>query len=582
METSQWILMNEPGIADITPGFCFEERFLALFSFQKDGWLCDITIVCDDGSVDAHRVILAATSSYFKHMFSSAMKESTSDQIRMQGMDVESLSCIVKFLYTNDLDVTKENASDVLKAANLLCLPPVEEQCCKILLGPISKETALDYAVLAEQYGMNSLLKTSIEYLVKYFKYFLFNGLYKLDIRAFQMVVASDDLDVKDEMMVFDTVVQWIEHDLSNRQQHFKSLLEHVRLPLLPPKYLVDIVEKSRYVKTDFECRDLVDEAKNRHLLPKRTQGYLSERMTPRKSTVGYIFLVGGLTIKERLLCSVERYDLPLQQSFKMPDMSLARSGLGCAILEKVLYVIGGHDGTKALKIGECMDFGKGSWTWVPQMHVPRRNLGVCADSSRIYAVGGQVDSNTTLDSLESYDPREGLWKKHAATMTRARKYASVAHLNNGLFVVGGNDGTHYLKCCERYDLRADKWEEMASLPHSFGANGLAVWDNCLYTVGGFDSRQCLDVLYLYWPPSNTWTQLPDPMAHRRTGLGSVTAGHNLYALGGHNGETYLDTVEMYDSDSRGWVKLPPLHYKRGAMAVSVLENCYMTATDPL
>ena len=64
--------------------------------------------------------------------------------------------------------------------------------------------------------------------------------------------------------------------------------------------------------------------------------------------------------------------------------------------------------------------------------------------------------------------------------------------------------------------------------------------------------------------------------------LGVVTAGHSLYALGGHNGETYLDTVEMYDSDTRGWAKLPPLHYKRGAMAVSVLENCYMTATDPL
>ena len=565
-----------------TPDFCFEERFLALFAFQKDGWLCDVEIVCDDGNVQAHRVILAATSSYFKHMFSSAMMECSSDSIRMRGMDVESLSYIVRYLYTNELVISKENALNVLKAANLLCLPLVEEQCCKILLGPMTKETALDYAVLAEQYGMNSLLETSVDFLVKHLKYFHANGLNKLDNRAFQMVVASDDLDVKDEMMVFDTVVQWIEHDLPNRKKFFKSLLEHVRLPLLPPKYLVDVVEKSCYVKTDLQCRDLVDEAKNRHLLPNRTQGYLSERMTPRKSTVGYIFLVGGLTVKERLLSSVERYDLPLQQSFKMPDMSLARSGLGCAIVDKVLYVIGGHDGTKALKIGECMDFGKGSWTWVPQMDLPRRNLGVCTDNSRIFAVGGQSDSNTTLNSWESYDPREGVWMKHTSTMNRARKYASVCFLNNGLFAVGGNDGTHYLRCCERYDLRADKWEKIAPLPHAFGANGLAVWDNCLYTVGGFDSRQCLDVLYLYWPPSNSWTELPHPMGHRRTGLGAVTAGHSLYAFGGHNGETYLDAVEMYDSDTRGWVKLPPLHYKRGAMAVSVLENCYMTSTDPL
>lgn len=565
-----------------TPTFCFEEKFLALFSFQEDGWLCDIEIVCDDGSVSAHRVILAATSSYFKHMFSSAMMESSSSKIRMNGMTVDSLTCILRFLYTNKLDVTKESALDVLRAANLLCLSPVEEKCCVTLLGPLSKDTVLDYAILADQYNMNDILKSSIEFLVKHFRHFFNNGLSRLDFRAFQTLIVSDDLDVKNEMMVFDAVVKWIEHDLPNRLTHFKALLEHVRLPLLSPKYLVDIVEKSTYVRTDLQCRDLVDEAKNRHLLPKRTQGYLSERMTPRKSTVGYIFLVGGLTVNERPLCSVERYDLPLQQSFKMPDMILPRSGLGSTIMNKILYVIGGHDGTKALKIGECMDFGKGSWTWVKQMHVPRRNLGVCNDTSKIYAVGGQQDIGTTLDSLESYDPREGIWKSHPSTMFKTRKYASVCHLNDGLFVVGGNDGTHYLKCCERFDLRAEKWEQIAPLPHAFGANGLTVWDNCLYTVGGFDSRQCLDMLYLYWPPSNTWSQLPDMMKDRRTGLGAVTACNNLYALGGHSGETYLDTVEMYDSDARAWTNLSPLHYKRGAMAVSVLENCYMAATEPL
>ena len=300
--------------------------------------------------------------------------------------------------------------------------------------------------------------------------------------------------------------------------------------------------------------------------------------MTPRKSTVGYIFLIGGLSVKERsLLCSVERYDLPLQQTFKMPDMGLARSGLGCAIIDKVLYVIGGHDGAKCLKIGECMDFGKGIWTWVPQLQVPRRNLGLCADDTRLYAVGGQVNSNTTLDSLETYDRREGLWQSQEATMSCARKYANVCYLDNNLYVVGGNDGTQYLHSCDRYDLRAAKWDSVASLPRPFGANGLVVWNECLAAVGGFDSRQCLDLVHLYSPSSDTWSALSSPMSYRRTGLGAVAAGNRLYALGGHSGEAYLDTVEMYDNDTSSWQQLRSLGCKRGAMGIAVLENCYMT-----
>ena len=54
------------------------------------------------------------------------------------------------------------------------------------------------------------------------------------------------------------------------------------------------------------------------------------------------------------------------------------------------------------------------------------------------------------------------------------------------LFVVGGNDGSGYLDTCERYDLRTGKWEEIASLPHAFGANGLAIWDDKVVAVGKF------------------------------------------------------------------------------------------------
>ena len=560
----------------------FESCFGTLFQLQQDVKLCDVEIECRGGNVAAHKVVLAATCDYFKNMFSSFMIESGSKVIRMKSIDADVMQILVTYLYTRKLTINKNDAEKVLKAANLLMIETVERACCEMLLGPVCSESALEYAILAERYNLDSLMIEAIKFLLQdATKLCENNSLFDIGERAFIQLITNDDLGVQLEEQVFEMVVRWVEHEPKSRSKYFNDLLCHVRLPLIAPSFLIDQVESYSLVRDNLKCRDLVDEAKNRHLIPSRSKGYISERMTPRKSMVGYIFLVGGLTVREKHLQSVERYDLPLQQSFAMPDMTVARSGLGTAILNKKLYVVGGHDGNCVLKTGECLDFGKGSWTWVMQLSHPRRNLGFCTDNTRMFAVGGQVDSTTTLNSVEAFDPREGLWKL-IAPLEQARKYANVVTYKNCLYVVGGNCGKDYLQSCERYELRMDKWVQIPSLPKNFGANGLTVYDNKIVTVGGFDSRQCLDTSFAFNDLTNVWELLPGNTSSRRTGLGAVTAGHKLYALAGHSGENYLNTVEVYNPQMKSWDTLSPLHYHRGAMGVAVLENCYMTQTDPL
>ena len=202
--------VHQNGSTPSYPALCFEERFFSLYSFQEEGWLCDVTIMCVDGSVPAHKVILAATSSYFKHMFSSEMRESKSDEVRMSDMTCETIRCILKYLYTTELDVNSDNALEVLRAANLLCLESLEKECCVVLLGPMSEKSAVEYALLTEQYGMTSLLDSSVGYLVKHCKYLMNNGLCdQLGLQAFQKLVESDHLDVKDEQEVFKMVLRY-------------------------------------------------------------------------------------------------------------------------------------------------------------------------------------------------------------------------------------------------------------------------------------------------------------------------------------------------------------------------------------
>lgn len=61
------------------------------------------------------------------------------------------------------------------------------------------------------------------------------------------------------------------------------QVVQHVRLPLMSPKFLVGTVGSELLIKSDDTCRDLVDEAKNYLLLPQERPLMQGPRTRPRK-----------------------------------------------------------------------------------------------------------------------------------------------------------------------------------------------------------------------------------------------------------------------------------------------------------
>jgi len=66
---------------------------------------------------------------------------------------------------------------------------------------------------------------------------------------------------------VFEAAMRWI-GDGQQRDKHCADILSCVRLPLLKPAYLTDRVAADERVRNCLRCRDLVDEAKDYHLMP--------------------------------------------------------------------------------------------------------------------------------------------------------------------------------------------------------------------------------------------------------------------------------------------------------------------------
>ena len=49
-------------------------------------------------------------------------------------------------------------------------------------------------------------------------------------------LLASDDINVPNEEMIFNALTLWAKHDLHERQKHLAKLLGNIKLPLMAPQ----------------------------------------------------------------------------------------------------------------------------------------------------------------------------------------------------------------------------------------------------------------------------------------------------------------------------------------------------------
>ena len=100
----------------------FKDNVLTTFgSLREDKDFADVTLACEDGKqVEAHKVILAASSPFFQNLLTKNLHPHP--LIYMRGVKSEDLSAIVDFLYFGETNVFQENLDSFLAIAEELQL----------------------------------------------------------------------------------------------------------------------------------------------------------------------------------------------------------------------------------------------------------------------------------------------------------------------------------------------------------------------------------------------------------------------------------------------------------------------------
>uniref|UniRef100_A0A146LF72 Kelch-like protein diablo n=2 Tax=Lygus hesperus TaxID=30085 RepID=A0A146LF72_LYGHE len=536
--------------------------------------LTDVKLIVSSETFEAHKLMLAAASPYFKAMFLSSLAESKQNIVTLNGLEPDMVGLLLDYAYTNQILITRTNVQALLSAANLLQILPVKEAACRFLENHMDAVNCIGIHCFGELHACSELQAKAKTYILENFSE-VFHQDEFLTLSPVKLIelVSDDNLQVEKEEIVFEAVVRWYKAKPEERTSIFPKILENVRLALLSPYYLVDCVEGLEAVNNNPDCMKLTAEAKLYHLLPDRRHERESIRTKPRltSDTFEVIVAVGGeddkvvlravecfcpSTLKWKSLAClpfaiskhglvasgkntlylaggefpdggpshcVWRYDPVLDYWQEVETMLVARSELGLAMLDGYLYAVGGWEGTHRLNSVERYDPNSNTWSLVAPMKTALTSAAVVAHDGMLYVTGGAIlEDGDGIELVQRYDPRTDIWNE-VAPMKIARSGAAICALGSHIYVVGGwhasTENTNRVEC---YDVKTNTWEFKASMNEKRYRPGIAVLDGKIFVLGGEEGwDKYHDSIEVYDPLTDTWTMC-GKMLTSRSWLGCV------------------------------------------------------------
>lgn len=138
-----------------------------------EGIHTDIIINTSDGSVEAHRAVLAARSPVFRSMFSHDLKEKELSTINICDMSIEACHALLNYIYGNiQHEEFMTHRLALLRAADKYDISDLKEACHESLLEDIDAKNVLDRLQNASLYQLPKLKTSCMQYLVKFGKIF--------------------------------------------------------------------------------------------------------------------------------------------------------------------------------------------------------------------------------------------------------------------------------------------------------------------------------------------------------------------------------------------------------------------------
>ncbi|KAL9914404.1 kelch repeat and BTB domain-containing protein 8-like isoform 1-T1 [Glossina fuscipes fuscipes] len=510
---------------------------------------CDFNFILEDGEqLYCHQNILGVVSPYFDAMFNSAMEEKSNKSAKMQDIDANVFRQIVDYCYTGEISLNEDNVKSILSASNFFQIDWIVNECKQFLVSNLKPTNCLGIWKLAGMYFSEELHNYCQQYVLRKFSILVdVKDFSSLSLEELIKLVSSDNLMVPSEDFVYQAITKWIKADFTARESHLAQLIDHVRLPYVGKKYLLNRILTEDVIKMkETSCEMFPKESSNYKLSGKNTDETQNQLFKKRKTMRCNVLLAGG----DENRCMV--YNTLTQEQVNIAPMNEVRCYNGVVRLNDTVYSMGGLDKTALeLKTAESYNISTNKWTYIPPMDKGRAGFGICALNGLIYVCGGYCGNN----SVECYNPATAKWG-YVANLTAACEVRAVVLENCIYCVISGS-------FIERFDPREGKWYElpMVELPNSCGFfDVVACGGHYLYRIGGFSDEQETSLFSVnrFNLRNYIWEDVA-PMNFCRREHSAVEIDGDIYVFGGSNERGSISSVECYNTRFDKWSAVDPI-----------------------
>lgn len=225
---------------------------LSMYVF--DAKTADCTFVVGPGKVEvpAHKFVVGAWSEPLKKLVSSSdgkgLEEET--KIPLPSADPELFKAFIRYLYSGQAELTKENLDSLLETASAYEVESLVGACLQYMGQELSIDTVCQLASVALKYKQKELFE-------KYQKYIFMNapfvlkgdGVVDLSEEVLVELLGSDNLAAK-EVDIFQAIIRWASVD-EKRKAKMEGLMKHIRWARMTLHDLMRVVRPSGLIPSD-------------------------------------------------------------------------------------------------------------------------------------------------------------------------------------------------------------------------------------------------------------------------------------------------------------------------------------------
>uniref|UniRef100_W5N4M0 Kelch like family member 10 n=1 Tax=Lepisosteus oculatus TaxID=7918 RepID=W5N4M0_LEPOC len=542
---------------------------------RLEGKLCDVIIKVNGMEFNAHKNILCGCSSYFLALFTSGWNNSEKKEYNIPGVSPEMMKLIIEYAYTRTVPITADNVEGLLAAADQFSILGIVRACCDFLESQLCLENCIGICQFADFYHCPGLRRKAYLFILHHFEELVKVSQEFLELSAGQLrdIIEKDDLNVKQEDVVFEAILRWIAQAPSERRACISVLLPKVRMALMNAEYFMNNVKNNELVKDSEECKPIIINAlKAMYDLNMNGPSSSDFRnpMTRPRLPYSILLAIGGWSGGSPTN-AIEAYDARADRWVNATvQQESPRAYHGAAYLKGFVYCVGGFDSVDYFNSVRKFNPVAHTWHQVAPMHSRRCYVSVAVLDGFIYAMGG-FDGYVRLNTAERYEPETNQWTL-ISPMHDQRSDASATTLygKKHVYTERHLKTRQCLLSCVSQSLLKEQLSPLYPAPPRRGQP--PAHRSHSHEVGGFDGTNRLRSAEAYNPLTNSWRPVPT-MFNPRSNFGIEVVDDLLFVVGGFNGFTTTFNAECYDERTDEWYDAHDMGIFRSALSCCVVPG---------